>query len=585
MTPRSRRFQTLPFVAFFATLLILTNPALAQSTNRQIGTQFTVTAEPLVPRPHGQPCVVPLFASYQFAFFSESTQTFPFTPPGNCSGPWEKVVFEMDFSENGGTQFDRTASLYLANANLYFGTTPEPLATLTNTWHVERDITDYSALLAAPQTGTMVLANCTTDCPPPYNTFLNGVFTVSADLEFYPAEKGRDSNDTGKSGDKKDKRDGRDHRMPDQVLPLVQSNGSGGVNLPATLSSPSDQLSTTFTLPTNTERAYLDVVAQSQSTDEQWYACFPNDLASINEVYGCGNTDFRESEITIDGQPAGIAPVSPWVFTGFLPDQWVPIPGAQTVEFVPYRVNLTPFASLLSDGQPHTVAMSVFNDDGYFSATASLLLFLDAGSTQITGAVTKNTLTSPSPVVTENLQGTSTVTGTITVTSDRNYTIAGYVNTSHGKVSTAVAQRQNFSSTQTIDFDTVNFTVLDQNTAMQTSVSSKTTVSSDEGTVVTNDNFSFPITVDFIFPVSSSPFGFTVVTTQKYHTSNQVSLDGYVVHSAAATNSVSATDVSPAASSQKYTFSDSEGESYSCHIATANNTLTSVGRGCKLDKD
>ena len=157
MTPRSRCFQTLPFVALFAVSLISTSPAQAQSTNRQIGTQFTVTADPLVPRPHGQPCVVPLFASYQFAFFSESTQTFQFTPPGNCAGPWEKVVFEMDFSENGGVQFDRTASLYLANANLYFGTTPEPLATLTNTWHVERDITDYSALFATPQQGTMVL--------------------------------------------------------------------------------------------------------------------------------------------------------------------------------------------------------------------------------------------------------------------------------------------------------------------------------------------------------------------------------------------------------------------------------------------
>jgi hypothetical protein len=487
-------------VAALAASSISTKTVLAQSTNRQIGTQFEVTAEPLVPRPHAQPCVVPLFASYQFAFFSESTQTFEFAPPGNCSGPWEKVVLEADFSENGGIQFDRTASLYLANANLYFGTTPEPLAVLTNTWHVERDITDYSALLAGPQQGTMVLQNCTTDCPPPYNTLLNGVFTVSADLEFYPAE--RDRND-------KDKDNKRDHheRTPDQVLPLTQSNGSGGVNLPATLSSPTDQLSTTFTLPTNTERAYLDVVSQSQSDDEQWYACFPNDLANINEVYGCGNTDFRESEITIDGVPAGIAPVSPWVFTGFLPDEWVPIPGAQTLEFVPYRVNLTPFASLLSDGQPHTIALSVFNDDSYFSATASLLLYLDAGSTQITGKVTRNTLASPNPVVTENLQGTATVTGTINVTTDRSFTIAGYVNTSHGKVSTSVAEHQNFSGTQTIDFDTVNFTVLDQNTAVDTSVSSVTTVSSSEGTVVTRDDFSFPINLDLTYPVSSSPIG------------------------------------------------------------------------------
>jgi Peptide N-acetyl-beta-D-glucosaminyl asparaginase amidase A len=273
------------------------------------------------------------------------------------------------------------------------------------------------------------------------------------------------------------------------------------------------------------------------------------------------------------------------VFTGFLPDEWVPIPGAQTLEFVPYRVNLTPFASLLSDGQPHTIALSVFNDDSYFSATASLLLYLDAGSTQITGKVTKNTLTSPNPVVTEDLQGTATVTGTINVTSDRSFTIAGYVNTSHGKVSTSVAAHQNFSGTQTIDFDTVNFTVLDQDTAVQTSVSSKTTVSNDWGTVVTQDDFSFPINLDLSYPVSSSPFGYTVATTQKYRRSNQVSLDGFVVDSSTVTNSVITTDVSPAASSQTYTFSDLAGVSYSCHITTANNILKTVGHGCKQDGD
>jgi hypothetical protein len=570
MNLRSRWSHYLMFAALLATCFLTTGPAVAQSTDRQIGTQLEVTAEPPVQRPHGQPCIVSLFANYQFAFFSESTQTFQFAPPSNCTGPWEKVVFEADFSENGGVQFDRTASLYLANANLYFGTTPEPLATQTNTWHVERDVTDYAALLAAPQLGTMVLANCTTDCPPPYNTFLNGVFTVSADLEFYPAEKGGSDDGT--------------QRPADQVLPLAQSNGSGGVNLPAILGSPSNQLSTTFTLPTNTERAYLDVVSQSQSTDEQWYACFPNDLASINDLFVCGNTDFRESEITIDGQPAGIAPVSPWVFTGFLPDQWVPTPAAQTLEFVPYRVNLTPFAGLLSDGNPHTVALSVFNDDGYFSVTASLLLYLDAGSSQVTGAVTKNTLTAPNPVVTENLQGTSTVTGTINVVSDRSYTIAGWVNTSHGKVSTTVAQHQNFSSTEAIDFDVVNFTVLNQNTSVENSVDSKTTVSSDQGTFVTHDEFSFPITVDVVLPVSNSLFGLTVATTQKYQRRNQVALDGHVVQFSAVTNEVSGSDVSPVASSQKYTSSGSNAPTYNCSIASANNTLTSVSRGCGQQK-
>jgi Peptide N-acetyl-beta-D-glucosaminyl asparaginase amidase A len=563
MRPFPRRLRTLLIVVLC--LMVTSTLTVAQSTNRKVGTQFEVTADPLVPRPREQPCVVPLFANYQFAHFADTTRTFQFTPPSNCSGPWKKVILDVDFSENGGRQFDRTSSLYLANANIYFGTTPEPLSTLTNTWHIERDVTDYSALMSVPQQGTIVLQNCTTDCPAPYNTLLNGVFTVNADLEFYPATKhDRDSHGN----------------IPDAVLPLEQSNSSGGVNLPAFLFSPTDQLSTTLTLPTNIESVYLDVVSQSQSTDEQWYGCLPNDLNSINDVYGCGNTDFRETEVNIDGKLAGIAPVSPWVYTGFLPDQWRPMPAAQTLDFIPYRVNLTPFASQLSDGNPHTVSLSVFNDDSYFAETASLLLFLDKGSKQVTGALTKNTLAAPSPVVTENLQGTTTVTGTVDVASSRHFTIAGYVNTSHGNVATTVSGRQNFSSTQTIDFDTVNSTVLDQNTSVQNTMSTTTTVRSEEGTRVTRDDFSFPITVDFIYPVSSARFGFTVTTTQNYHAEKRVSHGEDLTSFSSVTNSVNASDVSPAASSQNYNSVDSDGTFYNCQIATQNNTLTTVSRGC-----
>jgi hypothetical protein len=76
----------------------------------------------------------------------------------------------------------------------------------------------------------------------------------------------------------------------------------------------------------------------------------------------------------------------------------------QTLNFKPYQVNLTPFAALLSNGQPHTIGLSVFNADDYFSATANLRLYLDSGSTQVTGAVTTNTLSAPVPNVTENLK-------------------------------------------------------------------------------------------------------------------------------------------------------------------------------------
>jgi hypothetical protein len=138
------------------------------------------------------------------------------------------------------------------------------------------------------------------------------------------------------------------------------------------LLAPTDQLATTFSFPSNLERAYLDVITQSQIDDEFWYTCVPNDISS--EVQKCGGTAFREAEVSVDGQPAGVAPVYPGIYTGGVdPFLWEPIPAVQTLNFVPYRVDLTPFAGILSNGQPHTIALSVFNSNNYFSATAILL--------------------------------------------------------------------------------------------------------------------------------------------------------------------------------------------------------------------
>ena len=147
-------------------------------------------------------------------------------------------------------------------------------------------------------------------------------------------------------------------------LPLRQPNASGGFNEPAFLFTPTDQLASTLQLPTNVERAYLDVITQSQIGDEFWHTRVPNDVTA--ELQSCGSTAFREGEVSIDGQPAGVAPVYPWIYTGGVdPLFWEPIPGVQTLNFVPYRVDLTPFAGVLSNGQAHTVALNVFNANNY----------------------------------------------------------------------------------------------------------------------------------------------------------------------------------------------------------------------------
>ena len=131
-----------------------------------------------------------------------------------------------------------------------------------------------------------------------------------------------------------------------------------------------------------------------------------------------------------------------------------------------------------------------------------------------------------------------------------------------------------------VDFDTVNFTVLDQNTSVQNSVLSSTTISSSTGTNTTQELFSFPITVDFVYPVANSLFGFTVATSQKYQDSTLTLVNGHLGNYAAVTNSAQASDVQPPSSSQHYTYVDLKGQSYDCQIASANNMLTSVSTGC-----
>ena len=305
------------------------------------------------------------------------------------------------------------------------------------------------------------------------NTTYTGIIFASSTLEFYPLAKGQTAPITA-----------------NEVFALSAGPTGGTVGLTSTTST----LSGTFTMPTNIQNAYLDVYAQSQNDDEFWYTCVPNDVSG--ELFSCGNTGFRETEITIDGSPAGVAPIFPWIYTGGI-DPWLslPIPGVQTLNFIPYRVDLTPFAATLSNGQPHTVSLSVFNSDNYFSATASLLLYLDAGSTSITGALTKNTLTAaPNPVVTENLKVGNTITGTVKVASNRNFTLSGYVNTSHGKVTTTISEGVNFSNNQSFN---ITNTVYTQNINQNSTVNNTTTVATaGKPTVTYLHNLQFPLTLD-----------------------------------------------------------------------------------------
>ena len=530
-----------------------------------IGSANTAFADPPVPRPNTVPCAVELFNNIAFNDFSP--KFFTFHPPVGCPGPWAKVVLTADFSVQAGRQFDRTAEIWIGGVNVYFGTTSEPSRAVARSWHVERDLTDYTALFNTTQNGRVDLGNLVN------STFTSTLFGT-AELQFYPlAHNGATT-------------------TADLVLPLA-SDPTGGT---AFLNTTADSLSKTFTLPTNVERAFIDVVAQSQAGDEFWYTCVPNDVAT--ELQSCGGTGFRESEVSIDGQPAGVAPVYPWIYTGGIdPLLWRPIPGVQTLNFVPYRVDLTPFAGVLSDGQPHTVSVNVFNADFGFSTTATLLLFQDHGAQVVTGQVTQDTIgAGPNPNVVENLNtdASGNITGTVTVKSLRQFTVAGFVNTSHGTVRTNVDQSISFLNIQSFN---ITNTVFVQNITQSTDISSETkTQGGGDNARAFQQSFEWPLNVDFSFSVNPDGSGSQTTTIkQQYLSSESGHGDPGADRFRSISNTVTPSDTllfdanfnitgsTGQQSTQSYFTHDSTGGCFSRTITAATGVLTSIadGKGCQ----
>lgn len=558
--------------AAFAALTLLTvglvhaQVVIAPSTP-QIGSSNPVTAEPPVPRPNTTPCVVPLFANLAFADFTP--KVFNYTPPSNCPGPWAKVVFTADFTVTAGRQFDRTASFYLGHSNIYYGTTAEPRSTLSPSWHVERDVTDLSAIFKSPQTGEANLGNVVN------NTFNSTIFANAA-LEFFPASPANPA-----------------PRVPDIVVPVNGTGGDAG-----TLNTGTDQITQTLNLPTNVENVYLDVIAQSQINDEFWYFSVPNDQTA--NLLSFGNTAFRETEISIDGKPAGVAPVYPWIFTGGIdPFLWEPIPGVQTLNFRPYRVDLTPFAGLLSDGNTHTVAVSVFNANQYFLATANLLVFTDHGTQRTTGGILTNTLSAaPSPTVNENISFNSSngqFTGSIDTSSNRNFIIRGFLNTSHGRVETTVQETVNFTNNQQFDVNPNTADPDDQNVQQTTTVTSRsTTEGGGPFQYIHDQQFTYPLNIDLAFNLNpDGSFSQTTNVNQQFLLNTKDHTNGATVFTSTENNHVQSQDtlaidaagnrtITPS-STQTFLLQDSKGTCFSRTLTSSNLVLTGItdGQGCK----
>lgn len=536
-----------------------------------VGSANTVTADMSVPRPNTKPCVVTLFRNYEFKDFNN--QTFSYAPDRSCKGPWAKVVFNFDIGVTKGIQYDRTAIIWVGGAPIYFGTTAEPAPNLAPHWHVERDVTDLSALLLSASQGQIALGNCY--CPPNYTGIQHG----TASLQFYPANSGNPA-----------------PRVPDVVLGVPYSPPLGNVS-----QIPLTSMTISTKLPRNIVAADLDVYLQSQSDEEQWFMCVPDAIwRKWQHALGfCPNAGFREGEVAVDGTPAGTAPVYPWIYTGGMnPYLWFPLPGVQTLNFTPYRVPLSPFAGVLSNGSTHTISVTVARAFHYFSGSGDLLLYLDPKAKRVSGKVLSDTLNAKPPIrIHSNLKvgsgsgifGGPEASGPVDVGSARDYTITGYVDGSSGRTTSTVHVRSSFFNHQEFIYNGKQDTQLLTQDMKLRSIETTATGSTHS---ITRTELEYPIVVAYPFVVKGSQLLIPTSVYQGYraHVTSRgsASFESLLTNTVQSANTLIVTGSSVSGehgskSSQLYTYTDSSGICYGKEIRTKKNVVTAVSSpGCTV---
>jgi hypothetical protein len=213
------------------------------------------------------------------------------------------------------------------------------------------------------------------------------------------------------------------------------------------------------------------------------------------------------------------------------------------------------------------------------------------------GGVLSNTLSvAPNPEVVQNLStdSTGTTTGTVNVGSNRTFSITGYVNTSHGRVETTVAQTVNFLNAQTFDVNVANGPEI-QNVVQTSTVDSETTTRDGFLVEKTSQHFSFPLTLDFSF--FNNPDGtFTQIVSSNQQNLNTEanSLNGFSLFQSTSQEQVVSKDTlqfdanfnltAPGVGSSSASFrsKDAHGGCFSRSLTAADQKLTSVtdGKAC-----
>ncbi|OCB89705.1 hypothetical protein A7U60_g3184 [Sanghuangporus baumii] len=396
-----------------------------------------------------------------------------FAPPTDCGevGSWAGISLNLTVTSNG-TQFDRLGIFTFQNTEIWRTSTPEPSRGDGIIWTYLKDVTRFIPLFSSPGEFVFELDNLLQEgLDGQYASTVSATFFASSS-EHAPAKKA------------------------DLILPISANSGSSpDDNAPSV--PPATSLNVTF--PKNTIEVYAELFASGNGNEEFWYFNTANEfLGDLPDGTTFGDGPFREVRLLIDGVLAGVAFPYAVIFTGgIVPTAWRPITSYGAIDLPSYVLDLTPFAPLLADGEPHNFTLDVASaesDDHAINAnwfvSGLVQVVTDANSeAQTTGEIT---LYDAQPFAVAQTTGSVGAGGdvNVTVSASRSVRIEATVVSGSGDVNSVVVRQQlAYSNTQNYLRDTTVQNVFQ--------LSSGTVSSTHNGVPAVTDTFSYPFNINF----------------------------------------------------------------------------------------
>ncbi|KAK4153210.1 peptide N-acetyl-beta-D-glucosaminyl asparaginase amidase A-domain-containing protein [Chaetomidium leptoderma] len=305
-------------------------------------------------------CTVQLMR-HDFAWSYDAPFVGDYTPP-NCE--FNRVVLNFSVVSEG-RQFDRLAIMYFGDTEVWRTSTAEPTAPPGISWIYLKDMTEYLYFWKSRQKIIFDLGNL-------INDKYTGIFNTTMTAIFYNTDAVTD-------------------QAPPSDLIIPISARQGANNSISRFALPADNATNTISLPQNIRRAVFSVSANGQASEEFWWSnVLQSDISTFNATAGelPGLSPFREVQVLIDDQLAGVTWPFPVIFTGgVVPSLHRPIVGIHAFDLREHEIDITPFLPLLCDGKEHTFTIRVAGLNNTGDSTTATLTDSVNESWYVTGKV------------------------------------------------------------------------------------------------------------------------------------------------------------------------------------------------------